>query len=107
MLRSLLLHTDANGSSCLYERPQARRWDIAKLLLDVGGMDLARLEIVEGDSLMLHAAEEGELAMVRRMLLLCSPQVELIPGHISGLSRSIAHFAVSGGHPEVLQVPVK
>jgi len=53
---------------------------------------------------MLHAVEEGELAIVQRMLLLCGPQVALIPGQISGLSRSSAHFAASGGHPEVLQV---
>ena len=104
LLQSLLLHTDANCSSCLYESDQARQWDIAELLLNVGGMDLAQLEIIEGDSLMLHTAEEGELAIVRRMLLLCGPHVALIPGQISGLSRSSTHFGSSGGHPEVLQV---
>ena len=99
-----LLDTNTTGSSCLYESAVARRWDIAELLLDAGGEELAWLEVSEGDSLMLHAEEEGELAIVQRMLLLCGPQVALIPGQSWGLSRSSTHLAASGGHPEVLQV---
>ena len=48
VLRRLLLHTDWNNVSCLYESTVARRWDITELLLDAGGEDLALLEVVEG-----------------------------------------------------------